>query len=285
MEIGRLAVKTKLISLTNWPKKLIALGLFLVGAGLIAFASYYFIVPRIADHRLNSELEQARKVDKSRLIPEQVRSGGTAASSDVSPASSSIPLGDKLTFRYVNWKDVPSSTDELGVRIVIPTIELDEEVVELKIYEKDGVMNYETPKFAVGHLIDQDNIGSNRDVFLWGHIESPWIHEGKPFKRLSETATYLAEGKAVDVFVYTKKHVYVYRIVDAKTSSPEDVGLGKNSGEPTLNLVSSWPPRGYWNRFIATAKLVQVADIPPDMQDPTVLKSLPSAYRANGLLG
>ncbi len=160
---------------------------------------------------------------------------------------------------------------------------MDEEILELQVYEKDGLQNYETPKFAVGHLVDRDNIGSNRDVFLWGHIESPWIHEGKPFKRLSETADFLAKGQAVDVFVYTSKNVYVYRIVDAYTSTPEDVGLGKNSGEPTLKLVSSWPPRGYWNRFIASAKLIQVAPIPQDMQDPTFLKSLPSAFRANGL--
>ncbi len=250
---------------------------------MISFASYYFIVPRIENSRINGKLEQVRETDRSGLIPGSVKDSsdpGTSANANVS----SIPLSDKLQFSYANWKDVPPSTNELGVRIVITAIEMDEEILELTVYEKDGLEHYETPKFAVGHLVDRDNIGSNKDVFLWGHIESPWIHEGKPFKRLSETADFLAKGQAVDVFVYTSTHVYVYRIVDAYTSTPEEVGLGKNSGEPTLKLVSSWPPRGYWNRFIATAKLIQKAEIPQDMQDPVLLRSLPSAFRANGLL-
>lgn len=265
------------------PKKISAVFLFAVGVSMIGFASYYFVIPRIADSKINDTLGQIKETDTSGLIPGEVRGEATPSGTTGTNSATSIPLGDKLQFSYVNWNDVPASTDELGVRIVIPAIELDEEVLELNIYEKDGVRHYETPKFAVGHLIDRDNIGSNKDVFLWGHIESPWIHEGKPFKRLSETADFLAKGQAVDVFVYTAKHVYVYRIVDAYTSTPEEVGLDKNSGEPTLKLVSSWPPRGYWNRFIATAKLIQKATIPQDMQDPVVLKSLPSAFKANGL--
>ena len=260
-----------LLSSWNWPKKIAAGTLFLLGAGMISFAAYYLIAPRIADLRIHRELASIKNIDQAALISKPL------SLTSISP----IPFGDKLNFASVDWKALPDSTNELGQRIVIPAIQLDEEVVELDTYTKDGNLNYETPKFAVGHLFDRDNIGSNRDVFLWGHIESPWIHEGKPFKRLSEVADYLKAGQAVDVFVYTSKYVYNYRVVDAYTSTPENVGLGKNSGEPTLKLVSSWPPKGYWDRFVAVTKLIQVA--PLTDQEAKNLKSEPSDFKPNGL--
>ncbi len=275
-----------LFSPRKWPKKLAAIALFLIGSGMIAFASFYFIAPQIADHRAQAIAERLKKLDEANLIPGQVN---TSSGIDVYPstAAGTIPMGDKLTFRYVNWNDVPAATDELGVRIVIPDIHLDQEMVELNVYtNNDGVLEYETPKFSVGHLFDRDNIGSNKDVFLWGHINSPWKNEGSAFENLSEAADHASQGQAVDVYVYTEKHVYVYRIVNADFHVPPDnMGLGQNSGEPTVKLVSCWPPYNYRERLVVTTKLIQVADIPADMQDSTVLKSLPSAFRSNGVLG
>ena len=91
---------------------------------MIGFASYYYVFPRIADSEINKKLDQVKSTDRSDLIPGEVRYGQQPTGTTGNPSISSIPLSDKLQFSYVNWKDVPASTDELGVRIVIPAIEI-----------------------------------------------------------------------------------------------------------------------------------------------------------------
>ena len=278
-----------------------------MGAGLLAVALSYVIVPRLADSKLEKQLAEAEAIDPTTYFPEEWRaeqsssaqqapskrdsletaeqsspaqqatskrdsletkeSGSRTAEAAVLKPLPSIPLADKIQFRYAKWDEITQFSEGLlppAERIVIPAIDVDSIILELQVEKnEDGSLRWQTPKHSVGIFETSAQPGSNSDVWLWGHLQSYIRREGNVFERLPEVASYLARGEAVDVYVYAGNKVWVYRIIGAEVVQPEEVGdlMAQQSGEPTLKLCTCWPPQGYWNRFIATAKLLQVGDI------------------------
>jgi sortase (surface protein transpeptidase) len=269
----------------RWGMRLAGLVIIALGGLLLAVALSYVIVPRLANAKLENELAKAKQVDTSTFFPSEFQQAQgeespeavTAAAEDpATPAATeaailtpppSLPLADRITFRYAKWDELRQTPQDLfprAERIVIPAIDVDSKIVDLYPEKNDdGSLQWQTPKFSVGKFYTSPEPGAATDVWLWGHLQSYIRREGNVFERLPEVASYLANGEAVDVYIYAGNKVWVYRIIGAQIVKPEEIGtlLGHSSNEPTVNLVTCWPPQGYWNRFIATAKLLQVGDI------------------------
>jgi len=163
----------------------------------------------------------------------------------------------------VNWDKLPRT---LGVapparRIQIPAIGVDSRVVEVGTVWVDGRLEWETPKWAVGHHQGTANPGELGNVVLSGHISSPLLREGEVFKRLPEVPRLLDAGQGVDVIIWTDEAKYLYRVVQWQLVKPEAFDVFAQTAQPTVTLITCYPDFAYWDRLIITSRLVAKAPL------------------------
>jgi sortase A len=134
-------------------------------------------------------------------------------------------------------------------RVVIPTIGLDSKVIQLGTkLDRRGQLAWETAPFAVGQHKGLAGPGQNGNMVLSGHISSP--NEGAVFHRLPELK--VGEG----VIVSTDERQYLYRVVDVKTVTPDQVSVLDQTPDPTATLITCYPDGIYSHRLVVTARLV-----------------------------
>ena len=134
-------------------------------------------------------------------------------------------------------------------RIVIPTIGLDSKVIQLGTkLDRKGQIAWETAPFAVGQHKGLAGPGQNGNMVLSGHISSP--NEGGIFHHLPELK--VGEG----VVVSTDERQYLYRVVDVKTVTPDQVSVLDQTPDPTATLITCVPDGVYSHRLVVTARLV-----------------------------
>jgi LPXTG-site transpeptidase (sortase) family protein len=134
-------------------------------------------------------------------------------------------------------------------RLVIPTIGLDTKVIQLGTkLDKYGQIAWETAPFAVGQHKGLAGPGQNGNMVLSGHISSP--NEGAVFHHLPDLN--VGEG----VIVATDERQYLYRVVDIKTVTPDDVEVLSQTPDPTATLITCVPDGIYSHRLVVTARLV-----------------------------
>src|SRR5919202_708395 len=144
---------------------------------------------------------------------------------------------------------VPSVQALPAKRLVIPTIGLDSKVIQLGTrLDKRGQLAWETAPFAIGHHRGTTGPGQNGNMVLSGHISSP--SEGAVFHRLPDLK--MGEG----VIVATDERQYLYRVVDRKVVTPDEVSVMEPTPDPSATLITCFPDGIYSHRLVVTARLV-----------------------------
>lgn len=134
-------------------------------------------------------------------------------------------------------------------RLVIPTLGLDSKVIQLGTkLDRHGQLAWETAPFAVGQHKGLAGPGQNGNMVLSGHISSP--NEGAVFHHLPDLK--VGEG----VIVGTEERQYLYRVVDTKTVTPDEVSVLDQTPDPMVTLITCVPDGIYSHRLVVTARLV-----------------------------
>ncbi|MDP2659999.1 MAG: sortase [Dehalococcoidia bacterium] len=171
--------------------------------------------------------------------------GGSAASSAFTPPASSV--GDEVPWEGITYWPLGTFP---AVRIIIPSINVDSKIIDIKPILQDGEWQWETPKNAVGHLRGTGQPGESTNTVLAGHIDSPQRGEGDVFRRLPE----IKLGDTV--IVYTQVRALAYQVTGTKVVLPEQVSVLNPTNDETVTLITCVPDFIYSHRLIVTAKLV-----------------------------
>ena len=140
---------------------------------------------------------------------------------------------------------------------VVPSIGVESSVVPVGIIvNKDGELEWETPKHAVGHHAGTANPGLSGNVVLSGHISSPIRREGNVFNRLPQVKL------GDEVVVTTTEGVYTYQVVSRRVVEPTEISVLDPTDTPTLTLVTCYPDLIYPHRLVLRAEPVSFAPHP-----------------------
>ena len=169
-------------------------------------------------------------------------------------APDALPAQPGATYAEMHVMPVPTGKPPVAAalparRIIIPTIGLDSKVIQLGTkLDKYGQIAWETAPFAVGQHKGLAGPGQNGNMVLSGHVSSP--NEGAVFSRLGDLK--VGEG----VVIATDERQYLYRIIDTKAVTPDDVSVLDQTPDPTATLITCWPDKIYSHRLVVTARLV-----------------------------
>ncbi len=133
----------------------------------------------------------------------------------------------------------PTPNSPTGVRIIIPTIGVDAPMVEGD--------NWETLKTGIGHRPGSAWPGQAGNAVLSAHNDV----YGSIFRELPS----LQPGALV--YVHTPTGVFRYEVAGSRVVLPSDTSVTKPTDEPTLTLITCYPPFIDTHRFIVTARLVE----------------------------
>lgn len=142
-------------------------------------------------------------------------------------------------------------------RLIIPSIDVESEIQQLRILNLGNNQAYETPKNVVGHIPETANPGEGGSTWLFGHLESPIRNEGNVFAQLPKIPSLLRRGEEVFAVVESGAQSYLYRIVESKVVPQQELELSDN-GSSELVLVTCVPRFIYDHRLIITAELVGI---------------------------
>lgn len=134
---------------------------------------------------------------------------------------------------------LPTPASLAGARLVIPSIGVDAPIVEGD--------DWEALKRGVGHHVGSALPGETGNVVLAAHNDV----YGAIFERLTD----LEEGDAVRI--ETAAQTYHYVITDLRIVLPNATYVMDPTDEPTLTLITCYPPLVDSHRFVATAEFVR----------------------------
>ena len=205
-------------------------------------------------------------ISAARFYPgENLRAAHWANPLAFEPLSSVIPLLIE-GFRSIDPGSIPAvGTLPNPTRLIIPSIDVDSEVDELKIFSLGDSRAYETPKNVVGHIPETARPGEKGSTWLFGHLESPIRNEGNVFAQLPKVPsllrTWINGGKlpeeAVYVVVENGRTSFLYQITETKVVPQEELRL-HDTGEPGLMMVTCVPRFIYDHRLIVSGELVGI---------------------------
>ena len=140
-------------------------------------------------------------------------------------------------------------------RMIISSLDIDSNVVELSITDLDDRRAYETPNNTIGHIPETADAGEQGSGWYFGHTESPILDEGKVFFNLQRVADELRVGNDVDIITDNGAEQFLYRVTGTRVVHEDDLTL-ENSESPSIHLVSCVPRLVYDHRLIVDAALV-----------------------------
>ncbi len=157
---------------------------------------------------------------------------------------------------------VPQGVSALGqlpapTRLIIPSIDVDSDVMQLRILDLGNYRQYETPNNVVGHIPESANPGETGSTWLFGHLESPIRDEGNVFAQLPEIPAMLRRGDEVFAVMENGTESYLYRIIDSRVVPQAQLSLNYESS-PQLLMVTPVPRNVYDHRLIVRGELVGV---------------------------
>ncbi len=134
---------------------------------------------------------------------------------------------------------------EPAVRIAIPRIGVDAEVVEIGVRLQDGRRVWDPPSHLVGHYDGTANPGETGNIALTGHISSPISSQGSVFKRLPE----LRLGDRV-LLVDAGGRRFLYSVVELRIVPPTEISVLDPTEDQTLTLITCFPDWVYSHRLV-----------------------------------
>ena len=152
---------------------------------------------------------------------------------------------------------LPLGSQPPATRIMIPDINVDSGVNQLKILDLDDSRAYETPANTVGHIPEVANVGEAGSAWFFAHLESPLVGEGSVFYNLPKIPDLLRDGKDVFIIADAGAHQYLYRVTSTEVVPEEEMRL-YNTGWAAIHLVACVPRLVYDHRLIVTGELVGV---------------------------
>ncbi len=186
-----------------------------------------------------------------------------AASEVVSPAPTSPPLAKSddlasLAREFLGPAAQAGGDDATSARqLRIPSIAVDTVVVEIRpVVDEKGMLVWERPKWAAGHLAGTAQPGQGNNTVMAGHLESPIRREGNVFENLPDV------GLLDSVYVDTDQARYEYLVVQKRVVEPSDISVLDETADATLTLITCVPKGVYSHRLIVIAKLFKVEALP-----------------------
>lgn len=152
---------------------------------------------------------------------------------------------------------LPLGSQPPATRIMIPDINVDSAVNQLKILDLDESRAYETPANTVGHIPEVANVGEAGSAWFFAHLESPLVGEGSVFYNLPRIPDILRDGEDVFIITGSGARQYLYRVISTEVV-PEDEMRLYNTGWAAIHLVACVPRLVYDHRLIVTGELVGV---------------------------
>lgn len=162
------------------------------------------------------------------------------------------PLVDEFV-PVVSAQAAPRHSLPVPVRITIPAIDLDSEVISLRILDLGNSREYETPKDVVGHIPETANAGEDGTAWFFGHLESPIAGEGNVFARLTEIPDLLRSGP-VYATIENGESTFLYKLTSSRVV-PEESLMVYDEEAPSISLVTCVPRFLYDHRLVVTGEL------------------------------
>ena len=132
-------------------------------------------------------------------------------------------------------------------------------VQELAILFVENSLNWETPKWVVGHIPTTANPSEQGQGWYFGHLESPIYGEGNVFLRLPEIPSLLANEESIYVVLESSRRKYLYEVYRTDVVYQDDLRI-TDSGKYDITLVTCVPRFYYDHRLLVTAALVGVSE-------------------------
>lgn len=159
---------------------------------------------------------------------------------------------DKWTSFYLDKKFIVDGITKLN-KVYIPSISVDSILDGLEINDIGDSNEYETPNKVVGYI--PSTIESNKkNIWFFGHLESPLYGEGSIFKRLPEIPNLLRSGQDVFVYFDDEYFMYKYKVISSKVVHQDELTL-YDTDSYSLTLVTCVPKWVYDHRLVLTAEL------------------------------
>ncbi len=172
---------------------------------------------------------------------------------EASYAPKNPEIGDFDAVTPPDWHTLP-----VPMKITIPAIDVDSEVISLQILNLGDSLAYETPKNVVGHIPETFNAGEDGTAWFFGHLESPIQGEGNVFRRLPELPDLLREGP-VFATVDNGESTFLYRLTSSRVLH-EDELVVFDEGTAGISLVTCVPRFLYDHRLVVTGELEGVKE-------------------------
>lgn len=148
------------------------------------------------------------------------------------------------------------STGGLPTRIVVPTADVDEAVVEVGVVLRDGEAAWETAWHAAGHHMDSALPGQPGNMVISGHVSVASRNNLAVFKHLDR----VAEGDTIEV--YSGDDLYRYTVSKVMVVSPDSVNLMKSTAGSTVTLITC--TKDLKDRLVVIGTLSEVVAAPGD---------------------
>jgi len=159
---------------------------------------------------------------------------------------------DRWTSFYLDKKFLVDGISKLN-KIYIPTISVDSNLSGLEVQDIGDSNEYETPNKVVGYI--PSTIEPNKkNIWFFGHLESPLYGEGSIFKKLPEIPDLLRTGKDVFVYFDDDYFMYKYKVISSKVVHEDELTL-YDTDSYSLTLVTCVPKWVYDHRLVITAEL------------------------------
>lgn len=199
---------------------------------------------------LNVNIEKAEPVSQP-FPPEISLYSGDAGEIPAGPEID-LPKG----FALIDFsEDNPLMPVAPATRMIISSLDIDSNVVELSIMDLGDRRAYETPKNTIGHIPETADAGEQGAGWYFGHTESPILDEGKVFFNLQRVADELRIGNDVDIITDNGAEQFLYRVTATRVIHEDDLTL-ESGGVPSIHLVSCVPRLIYDHRLIVDANLI-----------------------------
>ena len=163
---------------------------------------------------------------------------------------------DKWTSFYLDKKFLVDGVSKLN-KIYIPSISVDSPLEGLEIKDVGNSKEYETPDKVVGYI--PSTIQSDKkNIWFFGHLESPLHREGSVFNKLPEIPDLLRAGEDVFVYFDDEFFMYKYKVISSLVIHEDELNL-YDSDRYSLTLVTCVPKWVYDHRLVLTAELYSYA--------------------------
>ena len=140
-------------------------------------------------------------------------------------------------------------------QILIPHIEVNSAVENLKVISIDGMKSFDSPKNIVGRIPNEFLGSTDATGWYFGHLESPIKGEGNVFQELPNIANAIKNGDIVYIHLIGENYQLVYEAYSSEEIHEDDLIIF-NPGLDIIKLVTCSNRPFYDYRFIVSAKLI-----------------------------